>query len=98
MESRELKKKIGAYISYECSDELDIKLKQLSQYQKENNIEKIDYYYTGEDGSYWAYYKAITDIFEEGIDTLLVVGIFEDLTPDYRILEKIKQNVELIKV
>lgn len=91
-------KTIGAYIKFSCSDELDIKLKFLADYQEKNNIEKIDWYYTGEDGDYWPYYKAITDIFEENIDTLLVVGNIESLTPNYEILEKIKENVELIKV
>ena len=91
-------KRIGAFIKHSCSDELDIKLKFLADYQEKNNIEKIDWFYTGENGDYWAYYKAITDIFEENIDILLVVGDLEEITPDYEILEKIEQNVELIRV
>lgn len=91
-------KRIGAYIQYSCSDELDMKLRFLAKYQERNNIEKIDWYYTGEDGDYGAYNKAITDIFEERINVLLVVGNIEDLTQDEGIQEKIKQNVELIEV
>lgn len=89
---------IGAFIRYECNDELDFKLEHLVEYQRKNNIEKINRYYTADDGDLVPYYKVITDIFEERIDTLLVVGNVESLIPDYEILEKIEQNVELIKV
>lgn len=97
-EKVEKTKRIGAFIRYCCSDELDMKLRFLAEYQERNNIERIDWYYTSEDGDFWAYYKAIADIFEESIDTLLVVGDIEELTQDEDIQEKIKQNVELIKV
>lgn len=91
-------KKIGAYIKAECSEELDLKLKILAEYQERNNIEKIELFYTGKYGDFWAYYRAITDIFEEKINTLLVLGDLEELTPNYEVLEKIKENVELIRV
>ncbi len=101
MGKQELKKeekRIGAFIRYECNDELDLKLEHLARYQEKNNIETINKYYTADSGDIVSYYKAITDIFEENIDTLLVVGIAEDLGVDYKVIDKIMQNIELIEV
>lgn len=90
------KKRIGAFISYANNDDLDYMLEKLVEYQEENNIKKIKRYYTAEYGNFEASRKVITDIFLEDIDTLLVIGNIESLILDYKILEKIKQNVEVI--
>lgn len=102
MGKQELKKeekRIGAFIGYASNDELDYKLEKLVEYQEENNIKKIKRYYTVDFGGFgFSYYKAITDIFEENIDTLLVVGSVEDLWADNKIIDKIMQNIQLIVV
>lgn len=91
-------KRIGAFIRYDCNSELNSKLKYLAEYQEENNIGKINRYYTADNQDNSSYYKAITDIFEEDIDTLLVVGIVADLWAEDEIIEKIIQNIQLILV
>lgn len=90
--------RIGAFIRHECSDELDFKLERLSRYQAENNIGNIKYFYTADSGDLVAYYKVITDIFEENIDTLLVVGILEDLYASDDAIDKIINKVKVFKV
>lgn len=90
------KKRIGAFIGYASNDDLDYWLEKLVEYQEKNNIKKIKRYYTAQYGDIEASRKVITDIFLEDIDTLLVIGNIEYLIPDYGILEKIKQNVEVI--
>lgn len=96
------KKRIGAFIGYASNNDLDYRLEDLVKYQEENNIKKIKRYYTAkyedEYGNVEVSRKVITDIFLEDIDTLLVVGTIEMLIPEYRILEKIMQNIELIEV
>ncbi len=99
MGNQELKKeekRIGAFIGYANNNDLDYSLEDLVEYQEKNNIKKIKRYYTAQYGDFEASRKVITDIFLEDIDTLLVIGNIESLIPDYGILEKIKQNVEVI--
>ncbi len=102
MGNQELKKeekRIGAFIRYENNTELSLRLENLAEYQEQNNIEKINKYYIQDfDGFGLSYYKAIADIFEENIDTLLVVGSVADLWMDDKTIEKIMQNIELIEV
>lgn len=92
------RKRIGAFIRYCCSEELNLKLEYLAEYQENNNISKIDMYYTANYKEMLAFYNVIRDIFEKRIDTLLVVGDFENLTSDCIVVERIAENVELIKV
>lgn len=91
-------RKVGAFIRHECSDDLDFRLERLSRYQAENNIENIQCFYTADSGDLVPYYKVITDIFEENIDTLLIVGSVEDLYASYDTIEKIINWVEVIEV
>ncbi len=102
MGKQELKKeekRIGAFIRYDNNTELGLKLEELAEYQEQNNIEKINKYYIQDfDGFGVLHYKAIADIFEENIDTLLVIGSVDDLWMDDKTIEKIMQNIELIEV
>lgn len=92
-------KRIGAFIRYENNTELGLRLENLAEYQEQNNIEKINKYYIQDfDGFGLLHYKAIADIFEENIDTLLVIGSVDDLWMDDKTIEKIMQNIELILV
>lgn len=97
-ESKTKEKRIGAFIRYCCNEELNLKLGYLAEYQENNNIQKIDTYYTANYEEMLAFYNVIEDIFEKRIDTLLVVGDFENLTSDCLVVEKIAENVELIEV
>ena len=90
--------RIGAFIRHECSDELDFKLKRLSRYQAENNIKNIKCFYTADSYNLVPYYKVITDIFEENIDTLLIVGSIEDLYANDDTIDKIINWVEVIEI
>lgn len=93
------RKIVGVYIRYSDNEELESKLSELADYQYENNIERIDKYYTEEGSEVWAYNKVITDIFEENIDTLLILGeAHEELPTNYDILEKIEHNIQLVNV
>lgn len=90
-------KVVGAVVSYFCNDELQFKLKELSDYVTNNGI-KIASYYIAEDGALAPCYELLADIFEENIDTLLVIGNMENLCIKDETIDKIYESVEVIEI
>ncbi len=90
-------KVVGAVVSYFCNDELQFKLKRLSDYVTNNGI-KVDRYYTAGDGELVPYYELLADIFEENIDTLVVVGHIDNLPIKDETIDKILQYIDVINI
>lgn len=91
-------KRIGAYIRAENGKEIDWYLSMLNRFQMYNDIEKIDTYYVEREEENVEYQRLITDIFQEDIDVLLVLGGVARLYMLPKQIEKMKKSITVIEV